>query len=164
VKEIKAGLKLKRGDLIVSEAVQKDVQDSIKSFLDSAVNYLNCNTIVDDFSDHTKRREWRHTMFLKNPDLYEVYSKNRLSLNSISTLLTYFQAYILPLCQGKLNNPTLEKHLIELVSRISEMIYGKDYDDYNIEQKLSITEDIAEACRTTINLFIENNLVQGESV
>ena len=126
----------------------------------SFVGYLKAPIIIDDFADDNPRDDFENSFYDKEREVFEFYRSNRLRRSNISDILR-MSDYLIVLDVFKRDE--IEDLLEPLRNEISEWNEEdreqKDnflkYESMNEDEKIAITEKVAELARKIITLIIE---------
>jgi hypothetical protein len=115
----------------------KDIEtedEAEKTFFNELKNNLQAPIIKDSFEDHNKRREWRNELNKENPEAYDIYERNKIRLNKISTNIGICQYF-----EDRLNQSQKEK-LDDIVNKTNKI--KESYNDLSFEDKKKMAKEI----------------------
>ncbi len=137
------------------ESVYPNQTPHIKLELEETVqackDFLSGVVITDDFTDHSKRREWRHEMFAKYGSAFEkFYGQNKLRLNNISGLQLWFSTIGKAMDIFKVTSERGEA-VKKLAAQFPEL---KEYDDsLSLDERLAFVKRVDETCKSFLELM-----------
>ncbi len=127
--------------------VRRELEETVQACRD----YLSGVVITDEFTDHTKRREWRHEMFAKYGKAFvQFYGQNKLRLNNMSGLQSWFSVIGKAMDIFKVTSERAEK-VKQLAARFPDLT---EYDDsLSLDAKLEFVERVDRICTEFLELM-----------
>ncbi len=144
-------------DLAIAGLAEKAISESpeypadLKDHFKKGIpGYLRAPIILDDFKDHSSRREWYKKLFAENKEAFYFYERNKLAHHTIRNLISMSEL----LSEAKFFDPKIKDSLDKIKERVYPDLENNEnkYDLLLEEEKLDVvkilTEISRDMCRT----------------
>ncbi len=130
------------------------MNDGIKRVIgycvDAGASFLSGPIILDQFTEHRDRRQWRIEMNKKYGDaMSDFYTRNKLRINTIASVHLAFMALASKLRTYKVRSEKANAAQA-LINQFPDM---GPYDTYSSEEKITFVSKIDEICTSLLTLL-----------
>jgi hypothetical protein len=158
--KVEQGLSLIPQDYPLAE-VPEGSSLQVEDLRDSAIGFLNANIVADSFQTHGERIAWYNESGVLAGESAKFYLANKLRMNVLLGFLNAAQTYGEYFSKGhdrkRFFAPTI---LFELVKDIDLA----DYDQYTVEEKMSLVARLENAAKIALNEMIDFGWITGEKL
>lgn len=137
-----------------SSEIDEQEKEELSLCFNRLVQYLDSPIIVDNFSDHSARRDWEHNNLEKiSPEAKAYYEHNRLGLNFASSLNKMINILNLEFE----NKNFISRDIIDRLNIFFSMLpvelqdgHSEDYAKLNTEEKIAICDKLVPLITATL--------------
>ncbi len=153
---------------VMSQLVPGEWSQTASQIVQKVYGYLGNPVIADDFLSHHDRTEWANQMTEKYGSVFHsVYSKNKLRLQGISSMISNMEILALVIQQS--GQDLQSKQLNQIVHRIKARIIGEpsqreipvqtnnSYDQLDYSQKLAVIRENENDIVAALNLLFPDS-------
>lgn len=138
-------------DELRPHATNKFTQKSVES-IQMLIDSLQTPMIVDTFTDHLKRRDWRHALAKQDPELGKLYEKNKLRKNRLTSVLGMIE----PFRTGFLDDEEILTFTKEQEKKIRECL--ETHDGVTTPEFVYTFDDLSFQIATEMLALLEDRL------